>query len=49
MNAIQNITYSNMFHAVYPDGTASKDFYNLSRAKDHSAKIAENERKDQYR
>lgn len=36
-----------MFHAVYPDGTPSVDFYNLTRAKDHTAVLLENElRKD---
>jgi hypothetical protein len=30
-----------MHHAIYPDGTASADHYNLARAKDHTAVLAE--------
>lgn len=44
-----NNTYPGMFHAVYPDGTASVDFYNIDRAKDHSAVIARTERRKKYR
>lgn len=49
MKVIQNKTYPTMFHAVYPDGTPSADFYNFARAVNHSYVIAENERRDQYR
>lgn len=49
MKAIQNKTYSTMFHAVYPDGTPSADYYNYARAVDHSYVVAETERRDQYR
>ena len=38
-----------MYYAVYPDGTHSADFYNLARAKDHTAVIAETERRELFR
>lgn len=43
-----NNTYPGMFHAVYPDGTPSADFYNITRAKEHSKRIPENERLRKY-
>jgi hypothetical protein len=49
MNYIQNTTYPTMFHAVFPDGGVSADFYNLTRAKHHSVVFPETERLKHYR
>jgi len=38
-----------MYYAVYPDGTRSKDFYSFTRAKEHTKIIAEYERQITYR
>ena len=38
-----------MFYVKYPDGELSKDHYNLSRAKDHAAKLNEIDRRCVYR
>lgn len=41
MNIIQSNDYPLMFHAVYPDGSLSADYYNKSRAKDYSRRLME--------
>jgi len=38
-----------MYYAVYPDGTRSKDFYSFTRAKEHTLVLAETERRNSYR
>jgi len=48
MNIVKHENYE-MYYAVYPDDTLSADFYNIDRAKNHSAVIEETERRNQYR
>ena len=38
MNLPKHSKYE-MYYAVYPDGVKSADFYNLTRAKEHTATI----------
>lgn len=38
---IPHETIPEMYYATYPDGTLSADFYNISRAKDHTAVLLE--------
>jgi hypothetical protein len=38
-----------MHRAIYRDGVLSADFYNLARAKDHTAVLAENEARQDRR
>jgi len=40
MKIIANKAYPGMYYAVYPDGAVSADFYNKTRAKEHTARLA---------
>jgi hypothetical protein len=40
MKAVKHPHHDGMFFAIYPDGVLSHDFYNATRAADHTAVLA---------
>lgn len=38
---VKDKKFKGMFRVKYPDGSISKDFYNLTRAKEHCAVLTE--------
>jgi hypothetical protein len=48
MTAVKHPHHAGMFFAVYPDGRLSADFYNATRAAEHTAVLAVTAHRDYY-
>lgn len=44
MKVVEHEDYEGMYYLVWPDGTSSLDFYNLTRVKEHFNLLSDKDR-----